>query len=165
MLAPVVISLALAVMWCLLIERFDLGAFLAGLLVAVGVQWMFRRVKGAESLLFHRAFRPSKIFALLKLAAFFTYELLLSNIQVAIVVLSPRLRVRSALIELPIALQNDLSITALANMISLTPGTVTVDVSPDLKSLVIHCLNVNDLEAAKLNIKNRFERPLQELER
>jgi len=165
MLAHVVISLLLAVMWCLLVERFDAGALFAGLLVAVGVQWVFRRVKGAETHLFARAFLPSKMLALVKLTVFFTYELILSNIQVAIVVLSPRLRVRSALIELPIELENDLAITALANLISLTPGTVTVDVAPDRKSLTIHCLNVSDIEATKETIKRKFEKPLRELER
>jgi multisubunit Na+/H+ antiporter MnhE subunit len=73
--------------------------------------------------------------------------------------------VQPALIRVPIELQSDAAITALAGMISLTPGTVTVDVATDRRSLDVHCLNVPDIEATKQSIKVMFEQPLRELER
>jgi multicomponent Na+:H+ antiporter subunit E len=165
MLVHPVVTVLLALVWCFLLESFRLATFLSGLIIAAAVEYVFRRIIGSEVDFFRAAFRLRKLGTLAKLAGFFLYELVLSNIQVAIVILRPRLRVKPALIQLPIELENDVSITMLANMISLTPGTVTVDVAPDRKSLTVHCLNVEDIEATKRTIKDGFERRLAELER
>lgn len=169
MMPAIVMNVVLALMWVLLTENVTretfLGSFAAGNIVAAVVQWMFRRIKGPETEFFRHALRPGKLGTLLKLIYNFLYELILSNIQVAMVVIQPKLRVQSALIRLPTELQNDLSITILANLITMTPGTITMDVADDRKSLVVHCLNVADIEATKRTIKEKFEQPLLELER
>jgi multicomponent Na+:H+ antiporter subunit E len=164
MITVVVLNLLLALMWCFLLEKFDVGTFVAGNLVAALVQWIFRRVRGPEMEFLRRAFRPGKLWVLSKLALYFMYEMVKSNLQVAWLIWQPRLRVQSALIRIPIELENDLSIALLANMISLTPGTVTMDVADDRKALIVHCLNVDDIADTKRVIKTRFEQPLRELE-
>jgi len=169
MFATVLFNVALALIWVLLNENVTTDtffpSFVAGNIVAALAQWLFRRVDGPERDFFHRAFQPRKWGVLVKLAYNFLYELVLSNIQVAIVVARPKLEVQPALIRLPIDLENDLSITLLGNMITMTPGTITMDVADDRKSLVIHCLNVTDIEGTKKTIKEKFEKPLRELER
>jgi multicomponent Na+:H+ antiporter subunit E len=165
----VVTNVLLALMWVLLNENVTrdtfISSFVAGNIVAAIVQWIFRRIEGPERSFFLRALRPAKLGVLIKLIYNFTYELILSNIQVAKVVIQPRLNVQPALIRLPIELENDLSITMLANMITMTPGTITMDVAEDRKSLVVHCLNVTDIEGTKQTIRDKFELPLRELER
>jgi multicomponent Na+:H+ antiporter subunit E len=169
MFATILFNVLLALLWVLLNENVTretfFPSFVAGNIVAALVQWIFRRIHGPERVFFHHAFQPRKIGVLLRLGWNFLYELVLSNIQVVKVVIQPKLEIQSALIRLPIELENDLSITLLANMITMTPGTITMDVADDRKSLVIHCLNVTDIEGTKQTIREKFELPLRELER
>jgi multicomponent Na+:H+ antiporter subunit E len=158
MFGHVLVNVVLAVIWCFLVEEFTAPTFLVGYLIAAGVLFLSRRLMG-EVVFFH------KLGVFLKLLVVFVRELVVANVQVAWWILRPRLRIQPALIRLPIELKSDAAITALAGMISLTPGTVTVDVAPDRRSLIVHCLNVPDIAAAKRSIKQLFEQPLQELER
>jgi multicomponent Na+:H+ antiporter subunit E len=95
----------------------------------------------------------------------FLKELLLSNIAVLRVVFGPRVRVRSGVIALPTELTNEVALTALANMITLTPGTLTLDISPDRRYLYVHTLNLDDPEDVKQAIQQAFEVYLREISR
>lgn len=152
------LQVLLATIWCFLLEEFTIWTFVLGMLLAAGIMFVSRRLLG--EVVFFR-----KLGVFLKLAAVFAREIVVANLQVAWWILRPRLQVQPALIRVPIELQSDAAITTLAGMISLTPGTVTVDVAPDRKSLDVHCLNVPDVAATKQSIKTMFEQPLRELER
>jgi multicomponent Na+:H+ antiporter subunit E len=91
--------------------------------------------------------------------------LIKSNLSVLKIVISPRLRVRSGVIAVPTELRNDVALTLLANMITLTPGTLTLDISPDRRYLFVHTLNLDDPEDVKREIRMAFEVYLQELSR
>lgn len=158
MVAHLTFQVVLAILWCLLVGHFSGATFVVGLAVGGLTMFPLRRMTGAEPF-FH------KLRVLVRLTLFFLYELVLANLQVAWVILRPRLEVRSAFIRLPIELRSDGAITALANMISLTPGTISVDVAADRRSLLVHCLNVDDVAAIKRTIKERFEAQLRELEK
>jgi multisubunit Na+/H+ antiporter MnhE subunit len=96
-----------------------------------------------------------------KMLLVFAREVIIANLQVAWLVIRPRLKIHPAAIQLPIDLRDDVSITALANMITLTPGTWTIDVAPDRSALYVHCLSAPDVEAVKKQIKEQFEAPLK----
>ncbi|HIF64902.1 MAG TPA: hypothetical protein EYG16_11660 [Deltaproteobacteria bacterium] len=102
--------------------------------------------------------------SLLCLLANFTWNLLLSNLEVARIVLSPRLHIRPGLIAYRTELKTDLAITALANIITLTPGTLTLEVSKDRTVLFIHALDIEKPEVVTDNIRGSFEKRLLELE-
>jgi multicomponent Na+:H+ antiporter subunit E len=157
MFGHLLLNVLLAVIWCFLLEDFRAVTFVVGYLVGAGVLFVLRRMMG--EVVFFR-----KLTVFLKLAAVFAFEVIVANVQVAWWILRPRLRVQPAMIRLPINLKSDAAITTLAGMISLTPGTISVDVAPDRKSLEVHCLNVGDIPAAKRTIKKLFEDPLRELE-
>jgi len=88
---------------------------------------------------------------------FFLKELILSGLSVAWLVLQPKLRLRPAIIAYPLTVTTDLQITLLANLITLTPGTLSVDVSDDRRTLLIHALDVPDREALIGHIAAGFE--------
>ena len=98
-------------------------------------------------------------------AAFFLKELFVANIKIAYDILTPHYYMRPTVIALPLAIKTDLEISILANMITLTPGTLSLDVSDDRKILYVHALYVkgNDIELLKHNIKYGFERRLMEI--
>lgn len=83
-------------------------------------------------------------FFALYLFVMFLWDMLVSSIQVARAVLSPRDITRPRLVTIPLRVQSDAGITLVANFISLTPGTLSIDVSPDRKTLLVHDLLAGD---------------------
>ena len=92
----------------------------------------------------------------------FLYELMMSAIRVAILVTKPRMDVKPGIIAYPLKVDRDMEITLLANLITLTPGTLSVDVSHDRRFLFVHALDCSDPEGIKRDIANGFERKILE---
>jgi len=97
------------------------------------------------------------------LALLFVYELVLSAWRVATIVLRPQIKLQPGIIAFPLTVDRDFEITMLANLITLTPGTLSVDVSEDRKILYVHCIDVPDPQATIDDIKNGFERKILEV--
>lgn len=91
------------------------------------------------------------------------WDIIVSNFQVAVRILRPNRLLRPALIALPLDLTEPFPLAILAGTISLTPGTVSVDFSEDLKWLYIHALHVDDELSLIATIKARYETPLREI--
>lgn len=87
----------------------------------------------------------------------FVRELILSALKVAWLVVQPKLRIRPAIIAHPLTVTTDAQITLLANMITLTPGTLSVDVSADRKTLYVHAIDMESKEALVGDIAAGFE--------
>jgi multicomponent K+:H+ antiporter subunit E len=92
------------------------------------------------------------------------WDIIVSNIQVAYWVLFRRGEsLRSRFITVPLDLSTAEAITTLAGTITLTPGTVSADLSADGRALLVHCLETDDPEATVALIKTRYERRLKEI--
>jgi multicomponent Na+:H+ antiporter subunit E len=98
---------------------------------------------------------------------FFLKELVVANLMVAYDILTPNYRMKPTVIALPLDAKTDMEITLLSGIITLTPGSLSIDVSADRKVLYVHTLYVthNDLELTKEKIKYGFERRLLQLTR
>ncbi len=147
-------NVILAFAWCLLHDEISLRQFVIGFLVGLLVMLFFPRSFHQE----RRYFR--KLMLSVQLALFFVKELLIANWTVVRQVLAWKLAIRPGIVAYPLSLQNDVLITLLANMITLTPGTLSVEVSPDRQFLFIHFLDVADVEEEIRIIKDGFERYL-----
>src|SRR5690606_901199 len=95
--------------------------------------------------------------------AYFLKEMLLANLRVAYDVITPTYYMRPAVVSIPLDARTDLEITLLAMCITLTPGTLSLDVSTDRRVLYIHAMFAEDPDALRHEIKNGFERRLLEL--
>jgi len=95
--------------------------------------------------------------------AFFIKELVLANLRVAWEVITPAHHMRPAIIAIPLDAATDLQITILANFITLTPGTLSLDVSEDRRTLYIHAMYVDDPDQFRREIKERLERRVIEV--
>ena len=93
----------------------------------------------------------------LSLIALFGKELILSALKVAWLAVQPRINIRPAIVAYPLTVTTDAQITLLANMITLTPGTLSVDVSEDRRTLYIHAIDVASKEALIGSIAAGFE--------
>lgn len=106
--------------------------------------------------------RAGKILSLIGL---FLYELMISAIKVALIVLRPDLKsaLKPAIVAVPLTVKSDAEITLLANMITLTPGTLSVDVADDNSVLYVHALSMESDTALIADIANGFEARIMEV--
>lgn len=98
-------------------------------------------------------------------AIYFLKEMVISCARVTYDVLTPTHHSRPGILAIPIDAETDLEITLLANLITLTPGTLSLDLSPDRKTLYIHAMFAADLDAIRRDIKEQLEKRLLELMR
>ncbi|MBP7675594.1 MAG: Na+/H+ antiporter subunit E, partial [Thermoanaerobaculia bacterium] len=127
------------------------GVILAGLLV------LLLRVP------LRRRFRLEKVPKALGLLLYFLKEILLSNAAVARSLLSPVSSLSPGIVAVPLDVKSDAGITVLANLITVTPGSLCIDVSPDRRTLYIHALHVEDPDAFRREVKEGFEKRVKEV--
>ena len=101
------------------------------------------------------------------LIIFYLKELLLASVKVAYDVITPKDHMEPAIIAVPLEVNTDLEITLLANFITLTPGTLSIDISEDRKTLYIHEVYVKgkDKERVRRLIKEGFEKKILNITR
>lgn len=100
---------------------------------------------------------------LVRYAFLVLWDITLSNIAMARLLLGPTGRLQPAFFELPLDIDNPIAITVLANTITLTPGTVSADIDVEGRCILVHGLHVPDSEEAIARIKARYEAPLKEI--
>jgi multicomponent Na+:H+ antiporter subunit E len=105
------------------------------------------------------AMKPHKLLGLL---LYLAVQIVVANLQVAAAVVGPRRLLRPALVAVPLDAKSDDQITVLANFVTLTPGTLSLDVSPDRKTLYVHGMFASSPEALRRSIKEGFERRVME---
>lgn len=148
-------AIFLAIVWAALTGSFTLPNFGFGLLLGWLALYLVR-----EQLDTRRG--RYRGVGMASLAVLFVRELLLSGWRVAKLVTSPRMDLKPGVFAYPLSVDRDFEITLLANMITLTPGTLSVDVSEDRRTLYVHALDCSDVEASIAEIRNGFERKIEE---
>ncbi|CDZ43174.1 Na+/H+ antiporter subunit E [Neorhizobium galegae] len=150
-----ILSLVFAVVWVAVTGSATLHNLIFGFALSTLVLWIVRDEMGARG--YWR-----RLGRILSLLALFLKELALSAWKVAVLVVSPRMDLKPGIFAFPLTVTRDFEITLLANLITLTPGTLSVDVSEDRKSLFVHAIDCSDIEATKRDIANGFERKIME---
>ena len=151
------LSAVVFVVWLLLANERSLGQALMGLFMALVVPRLTAGFWPAGA----RLRRPGVIVTYL---AVLLADIVMSNIHVAMLVLFRRgENLRSAFVTLPLELRTAEAIAVLSASITLTPGTLSVDLSTDGRALLVHCLDVEDPDATVAAIKSRYESRLKEI--
>jgi multicomponent Na+:H+ antiporter subunit E len=152
-------NILLAVNWALLSGQFNLENLVAGFVIGFLLLWILRQSFGRTD--YFPKVRNAIAFSLN-----FMRQLLLSNLSVARTVLfEPLDKIHPAFLAIPLEAKTDAEIAVLANLITLTPGTLSLDVSTDRSVLYIHTLDVEDVDALRDEIKRNLERGLLEVMR
>jgi multicomponent K+:H+ antiporter subunit E len=151
------LSLSLFGVWLLLVNHVDVGTIVLATFLAVTVP-MLTAVWWPH---------PARIKAPLRLFAYtllVLWDVVIANFQVArIILFMPASRIRSAWIRVPIELRSPEAISLLAGTITMTPGTLTADMSACGKALLIHALHAPDPDAVRDEIKSRYEDRLKRI--
>ena len=144
------LNVLLGLAWLVLTSQYTALNFAAGLLLGYLALFLVAR-RGASGRYFQ------KVPLVIGFVLFFVWELILANLRVLRHVLGPLDRLRPAIIAVPLDIKSDAEITLLANLITLTPGTLSLDVSTDRRTLFVHAIHVDEVDAFILDIKNGFE--------
>lgn len=150
------INILLAFSWMLLNGDLDFTNFLEGFFIAYIILWITKGVLVKDNYF-------TKIPRVIGFIFFFIYELVLANLKVAYDIVTPQHLMRPGIVKIPLSAKTDLEITLLANLITLTPGTLTMDVSPDKKYIYVHSMYIDNVEEFKDEIKTGLENKLLEV--
>lgn len=148
-------NVILAFAWAFMTGSFTLPNLVFGFVLSTFALWLIREQHGTVSYL-------GRVWRVSTLAVLFFTELVKSSVRVAGLAFLPKLEINPGFVAFPLTADRDIEITFLANLITLTPGTLSVDVSTDRKTLYIHCIDVPDPEAMKQEIADGFERRIME---
>jgi multicomponent Na+:H+ antiporter subunit E len=149
-------NLLLALTWVAATGEFSFQNLLVGFMLGFLALFISRRVVGSPGYF-------NKVGKVISLLGFFLWELLLANLRVAYDVLTPRHHLRPGVIAVPLDAERDHEITMLSNLLTLTPGTLSLDVSADRKVLYVHAMYIDDPEEVRRKIKEGFERRILEV--
>jgi multicomponent Na+:H+ antiporter subunit E len=149
------LNLFLAAGFCAILGQVNVSGFLAGFAIGYLALWVTRPLYG-PTLYFIRMGRISR------LILYFIRQLLVSNLRVLWDVVTPRHISSPGVIAVPLDAKTDLEITLVANLVSLTPGTLSLDVSEDRKNLYVHVMFLEDVESARRDIKEGIEKRVLE---
>jgi len=152
---PGALTILLALGWAAATGNFSLANLLLGALIGGFCLFLIRGQIGGAPFW-------SKALRVMSLALLFAEELILSALRVGLLVLRPRLKLKPILLAFPLTATSDIEITLLANLVTLTPGTLSVDISADRRFLLIHAIDVGDREALILSIREGLEAKVME---
>ncbi|MGD8395313.1 MAG: Na+/H+ antiporter subunit E [Candidatus Eiseniibacteriota bacterium] len=152
-------------LWVLLTGNAGPANLLAGVAMGIALLAWLRLGIGDPRDARHRSRRTvlRKVPAAIGFLGFLVGELVLSSMRIAIDVLTPGPNRHPALVVVPLDVDSDLEIALLANLVSLTPGTLALEVSRDRREMLIHAMFAPDHEALRREIKDGYERRVKEL--
>ena len=147
------LNLFLSISWMLILGDYSRIGFFSGFIIGFVALWLTRPLYGKNNY-FH------KTWGIFSLVFFFAAELFLSSIRVLWDIVTPLMRSNPEIIELPLDAKTDLDIMLVANFISLTPGTLSIDLNKNKTRIRIHAMFVDDKQALIHSIKNGIEKRL-----
>jgi multicomponent Na+:H+ antiporter subunit E len=154
-MTPFAINLILAFAWAALNGSITITSLLVGFVIGYVVLLVL------EPLFAHSRY-CRKLYDGIMLIGFFLYELVISSFKVAWDVLTPLQKSKPAVVAVPLDTCSDAELTVLANLVSLTPGSLSLDISDDHSHLLVHAMFVDDPAAFKQEIKQGMERRVLE---
>ncbi|MBV6684436.1 Na+/H+ antiporter subunit E [Rossellomorea sp. RS05] len=154
----ILLNFILAFVWMFLSVSFTAPSFIVGYLLGLLIILAMRRF-------FPDRFYLWRVVASISLLLLFLKELIKANVDVLKTVLKPKLDFQPGIFAYETNLKKDWEVTLLANLITLTPGTLVMDISMDKKILYVHAIDLPDKEAVINDIRNSFEKAIMEVSR
>jgi len=145
------LNIVLALAWAALAGDFSPASLLSGFGIGFVLILFSQQIMSGPNYI-------QKVWRTLDLFVYFLFQLIISNVRVAIDVLSPTASLRPGIIAIPLDVKTDEEIMLLVNLIMLTPGTLALDVASDRRELYLHVMSADDPDAVRAQIKNGFER-------
>ena len=160
MLGQFVLNLFIAALWFLLKDdpQADFSTFVAGFLVGIVILYAMHRFFGTR-------FYLRRVAKIIKLILLFIQELILSSMSVLRWILSPELNITPGIFTYETKLEGDWQVTALALLLTLTPGSVVMEISEDGNLFYIHAMDLEEAKDSIVRSIGKFERAMLEVTR
>lgn len=152
------LNIFLAIGFSAMVGQLSLGGLIAGFVIGYLALWLTKP-------LYRDARYFQRLPKVLMLVAYFVKELFISNFRVLWDVITPKHISRPGIIGVPLDAETALEIMLVANLISLTPGTLSIDVSDDKNILYVHVMFLDNVEETILSIKEGLEKRVLEVTR
>src|SRR5699024_5722686 len=152
------VNLLIAVIWMFLQDSYLMSTFLFGFILGVVLLFVLRRFFE-----FYCYVRRGSCY--INMMLLFLRDLIKANIDFVKVVIKPRLDKLPGMIAVDSNLETEIEIATLAALITLTPGTVSMDFSADGRTIFVHALDVDDRDEMVADIKGSFEKAIMEVTR
>ncbi|MCS6987618.1 MAG: Na+/H+ antiporter subunit E [Sphingomonadaceae bacterium] len=151
-----VLTFVIAGLWLVVVSSFTLNSLVMAGLVGIAIPLL---VRGFWTDRPHLR-RPLRALGLLGRVL---VDILIANLQVARRVLGPLSRLRPAFVTIPLDVSSPYVATILGSIVSLTPGTVSVEIEMEARTMLVHALDAPDPQALVATVKTRYEAPLKEI--
>ena len=149
-------NLLLAIGWVALSGHFDVVNLLVGFVFGYVVLFLLQRVMGRS-----RYF--TRTMGMVRFTAFYVVEVVRANLRVAFDVVTPTSYAKPSIVAVPLDARTDVEITLLSNLITMTPGSLSVDVADDRSVIYVHAMYLDDPDELRRQIKDDLERRVLEL--
>ncbi|MEN2765911.1 Na+/H+ antiporter subunit E [Ornithinibacillus xuwenensis] len=154
----IIINLIIAIMWMFLSESYTLASFIAGFIWGILLVLLLNRFIPGR-------FYGIRFVKILKLILLFMKELILSNLSILRLIYTPKPEIEPGIFAIPLEVKSNWEITLLAHLITLTPGTLSVAVSDDNRTLYVHAMDIDEVDKSVQEIKDSFEKAILEVTR
>ncbi|MCM3634188.1 Na+/H+ antiporter subunit E [Paenibacillus camelliae] len=158
MTTQILINLLIAITWMLLNENWDVVSFTVGYVIGFAIISSMRRF-------FPVPFYGKKAIAVIKLLLLFIIELFKSSITVIKEIMRPKIKIKPGIFRTTTVLESDLEISLLVTLITLTPGSVVMEIDQKARVLFIHAMDADDFNNNIMKTKKRFEKAIIEVMR
>lgn len=155
MIKQFLMNLLLSFIWVALTGSMYYTNFVFGFMLGFGILWIMNRNEGDRSYFY-------KVPRIISFVFYFIWQMIKANLQVAYDVITPRYFMRPGIVKFPLNARTETEINLLSMMISLTPGTLILDISEDRKTMYIHVMYLDNQEKFVRQMKTGLERRLLE---
>lgn len=154
----IVVNLLISFIWMFLSESYSLISFVWGYIVGLILLLILNRF-------FSGPFYLKRVYKIVVLLLIFIRELILSNLDIVKLVYQRQSDFEPGIFAMPLEVKSNWEITLLANLITLTPGTLSIALTDDNSHIFIHAMHIDDKEQSIHEIKNTFEKAIMEVTR
>ena len=151
-----VLNIFLAMVWALLQGELNARHIVIGFVIGYLIIGLNQRILGSRNY-------SLKVIQVIAFILFTAWEIFTASLAVARAILQPRPHMRPAVVAVPLTVQSERGIVLLSNLITLSPGTLTLDISTDRRTLYVHTLDLDSPDAFRRKIKSRLERRVLEV--
>lgn len=149
-------SLLLFIVWLLLNNSISAGHIVLASFFAITIPWLVTGMRDDHPHIIKPWLAIRYVLMVMK-------DILTANVEVALLIVGPAKKLKPGFVAIPLDVTTDLGITILASTVSLTPGTVSAEVSKDKAWLFVHALHLESEAELIESVKQRYERPIKEI--
>jgi multicomponent Na+:H+ antiporter subunit E len=158
MVRSFLLNIFLALVWTFLQGELQGSNFAVGMVLGYLVIALSQQVMGTSAYV-------QKVVQVVRFVTVSLWEIFTASLALAWLIVQPKLQVRPAIVAIPLDAETDLEIVSMSSLLTLSPGTMTLDVSTDRETLYVHTIDLDDVEAFRREIKSGLERRVLEVMR